>query len=233
MPPLTVDEFKNALPQQMQKLVSQEIMDDVNSCLTDPEHLDNFRENLLTFTSVLQTGKYKMEHYINAVRYCGFKIMGFTNHDSYMHTFPAKYARFVANKVSKKDISSYVAAFNKGKMVHMILAQAMVPSHILNAHLFQKALNIQAMIMSDVEVSPKVRVDAANSLLTHLKAPDVPKVEIEVSHNQGSIIDDYELVFKRMVQEQKKLIEAGGDLLTITNASIKKDPALIEMEPIK
>ena len=45
------------------------------------------------------------------------------------------------------------------------------------------------------------------------------------------MIDDYEMVMRRMVEKQKELIAAGGDIKQITNASIKREEGLIEMTP--
>ena len=94
--------------------------------------------------------------------------------------------------------------------------------------MFQDALNVQHALMNNEEISPKVRSDAANSILTHLKPPEDKNIEIDVGVNQGSVIEDYQKAMVMMVRKQKELIEAGGDLLSITNAAIKKP----DVEPI-
>ena len=51
--------------------------------------------------------------------------------------------------------------------------------------------------------SEKVRSDAANSLLTHLKPPEKKKIEIEVSQVESSVIDD----LRRATQEHAKVLK--------------------------
>ena len=217
---LTIEQFKEALPDGMQKNVNHLVMMQINNTLENPEEWDAYKENLLSYTSVLRMGKFKMEQYVNAVRYVGFKVMEYTNKDAYRKTFPEKYANFKATGVSDKDISSYTAAYNKSKLVCLIFGQTLIPTHILNAPMFQKAINVQAGIMMDETVSPKVRSDAANSLMTHLKAPEVRKVELDIGPVAGNIIDDYEVAMNRMVKTQLELMQGGGDVKAITNAPI-------------
>jgi len=217
---LTLDQFKQALPEQMAPSVSQELIDTINSTLKDQEAMEIFKENLLSYTHVLQQGKFTLINYINAVKYVGFKVMGLTNKEAYMRTFPDKYPQFVANGVSEKDIASYITAYNKSKLVNLIYAQTQIPTHILNAPFFQKAINVQADLMMNAK-SEMVRFNAANSLLTHLKPPEAAKIELDISVNRSNIIDDYEKVMRQMVEKQKELIAAGGDVKQIANASIK------------
>ena len=223
MEALTIEQFKEALPDGMQKNVNHLVMMQINNTLENPEEWDAYKENLLSYTSVLRMGKFKMEQYVNAVRYVGFKVMEYTNKDAYRKTFPKKYANFKANGVSDKDISSYTAAYNKSKLVCLIFEQTLIPTHILNAPMFQKAINVQAEIMLDESVSPKVRSDAANSMMTHLKSPEVKKVELDIGPVAGNIIEDYETIFRRMAAQQREHMLEGGDVKTITNVSIKPE----------
>jgi len=224
---LTIEQFKDALPIQIRKNVTQELVDNINAKVANTEALETFKENLIGYTSVLSSGKYKIASYINAVKYVSFKLLGDPNVKAYAKTFPEKIARFKKEQVSPKDIASYAAAYNKTKLVNLIYEQTLVPSHVLNAPLFQQALNVQAELMMSAK-SEKVRSDAANSLLVHLKRPETQKIELDIGIDQGSIIDDYQIVMRRMVEQQKALIAQGGDLLAITNASIK--PEVIDVE---
>ena len=227
---LTEEQFKLALPPQMKSSVNQELINSVNSALKSSEAMEIYKENLISFTSVLQQGKFQLDKYVSAVRYVGFKVMGSSNKDAYIKTFPDKYQQFLQEGVAEKDIASYITAYNKGKLVNLIFAQAQIPTYILNAPLFQKAINAQADLMMNAK-SEMVRMNAANSLLTHLKPPETTKVELDIGITHSSVIDDYEMVMRRMVEKQKELIAAGGDIKQITNASIKREEGLIEMTP--
>lgn len=216
---LTVEQFKNALPPQIKQSVNKELIDQINATLSDPEAMEIFRENLLSFTSVLQQGKFKLVNYISAVRYVGFKVMGSTNRDAYIRTFPDKYDSFLQRGVAEKDIDSYVTAYNKSKLVNLLFEQTLIPVHIMNAPLFQKAINVQAELMVSAR-SEMVRMQAAGKLMDILKPPETKKIELDIGVHRDSVIDDYETAMRRMVEQQMKLIAAGGNIKQIANAKI-------------
>lgn len=180
---LTVAEFQDALPDKMKKNVSQALVDQVNQALSSPEEMEYYRNNLLGYTSVLSEGKFKLTDYVNAVRYVGFKVMGLTNIDSYTKTFPDKIARFNQQGVSAKDVSAYVSAYNKSKLVNLVYGQAIIPLHVFNQDLAQKAVMVLAELMQTAN-SEKVRSDSANALLNHIKPPEVKKVELDVGFKE-------------------------------------------------
>lgn len=206
---LTEAQFLAALPKQCRKSVTQEVMDNINSLLSDPFMAEAYKDNILSYTSVMQEGKFKIDGYISAVKYISFKLLGSTNISAYCKAFPDKYQQFLDNGVNDKDIASYVSAYNKSKLVNLIFEQTLVPTHVLNADLFQKALNVQAALMMDDDVSPKVRSDAANSLLTHLKRPEVTKFEIDVSHKESSAISDLRETTAALARQQQLSIQNG------------------------
>jgi len=226
---LTQEQFKSVLPAQIKNTVNQELINNINNSLADTEHMEIFKENLLSFTSVLQQGKFKLSNYISAVKYVGFKVMGSSNIDAYVKTFPDKYQRFLREGVSKKDIASYCTAYNKSKLVNLIFEQALIPTHILNAPLFQKALNVQAALMVDDNVSPKVRCDAANSLLSHLKPPETRKVELDIAMKPDSTIDTLRATTLELVEQQKKLLAAGVTALDIAQSTFVVESTLEEV----
>jgi hypothetical protein len=196
------------MPKQFRGKINQDVIDSINTTFKDPTLMEQYRDNLLSYTHVMKDGKFKMQQYIDAVRYVGFKLMGNTNIEAYTKTFPARYAYYLSNKTSPKDIASYVTSYNKNKLVNLIYEQTLVPTHILNADMYQKAINVQAELMMDDDVSPKVRSDAANSLLTHLKAPET-KMEIDVTIKQDSTLSDLRATTEKLVQQQHALLTSG------------------------
>lgn len=206
---LTIDQFKNALPDKLKKSVNQELIDQVNTTLADPEMFEAYRDNLLSYTKVMADGRFKVSSYVDAVRYVSHKLMGCTNIEAYTKTFPDKYARFVAQGVQAKDIASYVTAYNKGQLVNLIFAQTLIPSYVLNQDLYQKALNVQADLMISSH-SDKVRCDAANSLLTHLKMPETQKVELEIGVKEDGSIAALRATTLELARQQRLMIEAGA-----------------------
>ena len=206
---LTIEQFKQCLPDKVKKSVNQELIDQINSTLIEPELYESYRDNLLSYTKVMADGRFKVDSYIDAVRYVSHKLMGSTNIEAYIKTFPDKYQGFLAQGVASKDIASYVTAYNKGKLVNLIFEQTLIPSYVLNQDLYQKALNVQAELMVSSH-SDKVRCDAANSLLTHLKMPETQKVELEIGIKEDSSIQALRDTTMALARQQRMMMEAGA-----------------------
>ena len=206
---LTLDQFQLALPDKVKKSINQELIDQINNTLSDPEMFESYRDNLISYTKVMADGKFKVTQYIDAVRYVSFKLMGCTNIEAYTKTFPDKYQRFIQQGVQAKDIASYVTAYNKSKLVNLIFEQTLIPSHVLNQDLYQRALNVQADLMINAK-SEKVRCDAANSLLTQLKAPEVKKVELDIGVKEDGSIAALRATTLELARQQRLMVESGA-----------------------
>ena len=206
---LTIDQFKTALPDKVKKSVNQELIDQINKTLSEPELYEAYRDNLMSYTRVMADGRFKIQNYIDAVKYVSHKLMGCSNIDAYTKTFPQKYQNFLAQGVAAKDIASYVTAYNKSKLVNLIFEQTLIPAYVLNQDLYQKALNTQAELMIMAK-SEKVRCDAANSLLTHLKMPETQKVELEIGVKEDSSIAALRATTLELARQQRLMVESGA-----------------------
>ena len=205
---LTVDQFKLALPDKVKKSVNQELIDQVNATLADPEMYEAYRDNLLSYTKVMADGRFKVTDYVSAVKYVSHKLMGATNIESYIKTFPDKYQRFTLQGVAAKDIASYVTAYNKSKLVNLIYEQTLIPSHVLNQDVRQKAINVLAELMVGAK-SEKVRADAANSLVVALKPPETQRVELDVNVKEDGSIAALRQTTLELARQQRLMMETG------------------------
>ena len=219
MQPLTEEQFHEALPPALRKSVSIDVMQQINQTISDPEVQEAFKENLLSYTNVLQDGRFKLTGYISAVKYVSHKLMGKSNIDAYIATFPDKYAKFKTQGVSRKDISSYASAFNKSKLVNLIYEQTLIPTHVLNASLFQKAINTQAELMLYAN-SEKVRSDAAACLIKELKPPETAKIELDLGQKADKSIDALRAATQELVRQQKELIKQGASIKNIAEGAL-------------
>lgn len=208
MDALTVDQFKDSLPASLKKSVNQELIDKITQTLSEPDMFETYRENLLSYTHVMQDGKFKVTGYIDAVKYVSHKLMGRTNLDAFSITFPQKIIAWTSSGVSSKDIASYVTAYNKSKLVNLLMEQTLIPSWVLNQDLYQKALNVQADLMMNAN-SEKVRSDAANSILTHLKQPETQKMELQINAKEDGSIAALRESTMQLVEAQKQMILSG------------------------
>lgn len=206
---LTVQEVAKALPSHLKTAATQDLVDTLNKLQIEPEAAEAIRDNFLSYAHVLKEGRFKMEDYLNAIGYVSFKLMGYSNKDAYAQVFPHRYEGMIARGVHEKDISAYVAAYHKNKLVTMILEQAIIPSWILNQDAYQKAINTQVHLMTHAK-SEKVRADAANSILTHLKKPESKQMELAITTKDNSGLEELKSKMLELAQIQRSLIEGGA-----------------------
>jgi hypothetical protein len=205
---LTRDQVEQSLPATLKGAATQQFTDRINNIVSDPVVAEQIRDNFVSYTSVLKDGRFKTEDYLSAVTYVSFKLMGLSNQEAYMRTFPQRYQQLLAKNTSAKDISAYVSAYNKGKLVNLILEQTLVPSWVLNQDIFQKAINTQFELMTTAQ-SEKVRTEAANSILTHLKRPETKAINLNLGVNESSGLTELKAMMTDLAQRQREAIENG------------------------
>lgn len=206
---ITVDNLKEAMPPSLRTFATQELTDKLNNISHDPLYVKTIRDNFITYTHILQEGKYKMEDYLSAVSYVSFKLMGMSNKEAYCKTFPDRYASLIAQGRTEKEISCYVAAFHKGKLVNKIMEQCIIPAWVLHNEYYNEAIRTNVELMRAAK-SEKVKAMAADSLLKHLAKPEAiqgPLVNIDM--RQGSGLDELKNAISSLAQKQREMIIDG------------------------
>ena len=204
---LTKEQLQASMPKKFRHNVTDEMIEFINSTEGD-EFRDVYKENLVGFADVIESGRYKMTDYINAVKFVSYKLIGDSNTIAYAKTFPDRYQRLVDKNTPMKTIASFSTAYNKGDLVHKILERTLVPVHILNMDVHQEAINTQAELMRSAK-SETVRQKAAECLITQLKAPEAAKIEVDVSYSNSSI-DELRETTRALAQQQLKMIQSGA-----------------------
>lgn len=205
---LTVEDIQKALPANLKTAATQALADKINTVVNDPVAAEAIRENFIGYTHVLKDGKFKTEDYLNAVTYVSYKLMGMTNREAYEKTFPDRMEHFTRTGVDTKTISAYVSIYNKGKLVNLIYEQTMIPTWVLNQDAYQKAINTQVEIMN-TSPSDIARTQAANSILTHLKKPEVKEFQISMEQKENSGMKELMKTMEDLAAQQLKMIQNG------------------------
>lgn len=229
---MTPELLKAVLPKALQCNATQEFADLVNNLALDPEAAEVVRDNFLTYSNVLLEGKYKTEDYLNAVCYASHKLMDYSNQDAYIRTFPGRYQALAARGATPKDISAYVAAYHKNKLVTAILKQAAIPAWLLHQQAFNSAVSTQVELMANAQ-SELVRTQAANSILTHLKAPEAAKVELDVTLKRSDGLADLEATMRELAQRQQDLIQRGVGVGEVVRRGLVIEGEVTEVVPTR
>mgnify|MGYP003586626939 CR=1 FL=1 len=224
---ITKEEIIQALPASVQGGVSDALVNEINQVLTDPEFRESFRDNMISYNKVLSEGKFKISSYLNAVMYVSYKLMGYNNLDSYALTFKNKVQLWAQQGKTSQVISAHVAMYNKSKLVNLVAAQAMIPTHVLNADKFQAAINHQFKLMTSA-ASEKVQSDAANSLMIHLKPPEDKNINLNVGITETDSIKDLKATILEMAQLQVK--QVGDKVITAGDMAARR---IIDVEVVE
>ena len=205
---LTVAELMEAVPKQHKSKITAKFVADVNGMVQDPHMGEVYAENILTYSKVLQEGRFKLGDYFNAVMFVSYKSMGMGNLAAYQKVFPKKCQDMVARGISPKDMSAYSSTYNKTKLVTLIYEQTLIPDHIMYASVRHRAIAAQANLLNSQ--NEHIVQKAADSLMNHLKAPDSAKINLDVATKDGGIIAELSSALSNLSKQQAVLIQNGS-----------------------
>ena len=205
---LALESVRKLVPKNQRTLITQEFLDKLEASVNDSLVAEQFKENFVTYLNVLSKGKYKMEDYINAVKYVSFKLLGYSNINAYTATFPERYERLKAE--GQTQIEAFVSMYNKNKLVMQIYEQTIVPSYVLNAPMHQQALNTLASMIADDDVRGMTKVKACEAILQYTKQPDVVKGELTIGIEQSDTINDLREITENLADTYRVMLEKKG-----------------------
>jgi hypothetical protein len=197
---------------------TDELLNTLNTLETDGA--DFVRENWLTHAAILREGTHSLEQYTTAVKYVSLKQMGHSNQSAYSIALADRYQELVAKGYDDKRISSHIAAYHKGVLVQKILAQSVIPIYMLYQDEVHKAMHTLVQLMTDPNVSNKVRADAANNVLTHAKRPEAAKVELSVTSKQSDGMAELTVMMRELADKQLKALQSGADVHDVANLRV-------------
>ncbi|MGL4252861.1 MAG: hypothetical protein ACRCR2_02210 [Fusobacteriaceae bacterium] len=204
---LTVTDLIEVVPKQHKSKITQDFVDTVNGMIADPQMGEVYTENIITYSKVLQEGRFKLNDYFNAVMFISYKTMGMSSMAAYQKVFPQKCRDMMARGVSTKDMSAYASTYNKTKLVTLIYEQTLIPDYIMYASVRHRAIAAQANLLNSQ--NEHVVQKAADSLMNHLKAPESAKLNVEVSAKDTGIIQELSNALATLSQKQANLIGSG------------------------
>lgn len=215
---INIDVLKKSTPKHLRSFITDDLVDMLNNSKIDDTVIEEYKENFISYMSVLTEGKYKITDYLNAVKYVTYKMLGRTNEEAYTATFPERYTKLSNRGVT--DISSYASAYNSNKLVVSIMQQVLVPVWITNAQLHQQAINEQFKLGTNPSVSPMARAKALDSVLTHTKAPETKQLNIDIGISQTDDLQQLQNTMKQLAEQQKDMIQKGYSTKSIVESRI-------------
>ena len=210
---VTVEELKILYPVKVAGKVLEQAAEILNTATEDMDYVmaKEFRDNCLSFIDILKNSKSRVSFadYVNACKFATFKLAGNTDVRAYALTFPDRIRRMERNKVPNSHLYQYASIYSKNKTVVEVMAKLVVPTHIMFQDIFHQAVKVQSELMLDDKISPKVRSDAANSLMTHLKTPEVKQAELKVDVQGSGAIEQLAEALGSLSGKQSEMLREG------------------------
>ena len=200
---MTKEEFGKSLGKNLKRFNIDEVYQQVDSMMgLDSEQM---LDKITTFSSIMQSGRYKVTDFISAVHFCALIAVGESQVSAYRKTFPKR----VASKKTESTIMSSASIYASGELVQKIMAQSMIPIHFMFQAERVKALQTlsELSICSDNE---RIRMESADKLLgrLHETMPKEAKIELDVNHN-NTALDDISSKLTELAIKQKELHDSG------------------------
>lgn len=221
--PVTPELLKEIYPKNITPQALQEATNIINdSVYTMSGGLQSYlRDNAIGLIETLVESKHhSFKDYMNAAKFITYKQAGKTNREAWCKTFPDRVMRLQRDGQTKQIINTYATNFSKSQLVTKMHALMIVPSHVAYQDIYHKAVTIQAELMQNPEVSPRVRSDAANSLMTHLKPPEVKQHELGIRVKDSNAISQLKEALAEASSQFKNRIDNGA--MTVTDVSYTK-----------
>ena len=144
---LDVKTVKSLLPKGTRTMVTEELVDKLEGFNEDPLLVGSFKENFLTYISVMKNGKYKIDDYLYAVKFVSHKLLGDSDIDAYAKTFPERYQRLDREGITRDQMGAYVTAYRKNKLVSQSRSSSLHSYHLTSSIHHQFILHIQCFLI--------------------------------------------------------------------------------------
>lgn len=235
---ITMKELEKAVSPKNRKYITEDMVETLNK-IQDPDFREHYKQNMVSMASILADGTYTTKDFTNAVKFVSYKLLEETDIDAYMMTFPDRYERLMnkwlaegltEEQIREQKISSFVAAYKRNDLVAKVFERTLVPSRILNAPLFQEALNVQVQLMYSSR-SDIVKQQAAKTVMEYTHTPEAVKIEMEIGMKEDDEIKALRDEMAKLAAMQLEKIE--NKVLTskdVAHTKLLHDPIDVEVD---
>jgi hypothetical protein len=212
--PLTLEVMKEQVPKNYKNSITQEVVDEINKLVEDPDYGEEFRDAYLTHTNIL-SGKenFSLKTYANAIKFYSLTAAGLPAVRAYVKVFPERLQARIDRGQTINDMPGEASRFNSSDAVNKIRAQALIPIHLVNQGTVQKAINSLTTIMLNGK-SEVARVSAATALLKELRPPETQQVELQLGMSDAALEAQAKQneQLASIAENQRKLLMAGANI---------------------
>ena len=225
----TYKELVSLVPKKQKTLITENLVEIINTVGVDDDIAEEFKQNFVTYSTIIGEGKYTVHEYKNAIQFITLLLLENKDIDAYEKVFPDRYQRLIDRGLDRSKISSYATNYKKTQLVTKIIEQTLTPAKILNAPMFQEALNHQRTLMMK-STSDMVQHLAAKTIMEYLAVTEDSVLKVDVSVTKNEVVEENESFMLELAEKKLELMRLGGDVKSIANMTVKKDNTIIDVE---
>lgn len=163
---------------------------------------DHIRQSQVTLEGKLKMSveelRIRILDYVNLCVFVTYRMLGFSELDSFRKGFPEYPEYLVKNKARR---------YSNSHRVSQILEASIAPYWVTHKDVYEQAMNTQVDLLHH-KTSPKVRQKAADSLMAHLGKPKEDKrITVEANVTNVDSIDYLKETMNKLVKTQLSQLE--------------------------
>lgn len=224
---LTVESVKRAVGRNRVRYVDEEFVETLKKSLKESQIEGIYAENFFGWIDCI--GSNTLMSYVNAVKFVSWKLYGLTDINAYRATFPDRFARFVEEKKSRDYINGFASMYSRGKLVVELMKRTLIPSYVLNAPVFQEAINKLVEIIRDDSVKPMPKIKACETILNYTKQPEVIEGNLKIDLGRNDMIGELRDVTEKLAGTIMEGLNRGG--ITLGEVAKRKLSIADDYEP--
>lgn len=200
----TKDKLLELVSEDKHELITDELLDRFNT-IHDDVIGSVVKSNFINYINYYNGNAKDIVTYLNACVFVTYIQLDYSKTEAWKHTFPDKWEEL---KNSGKDYlaSNLAHGYSKTNLVVDLTKKTLVASHVTNAPLFQRALDIAMDIAEDPTASKMARVNAVRTVLEYTKMPEDINIEVNVKQDEDNVIDRY----LKMCEKMNDTIRSNG-----------------------
>ena len=199
--------FQENMPLDMRldkRLKTQDTIDLIQR-IVDKGYLDEeeIEERMIDTSSVLQTGRYTIPEYMNAIEFTTYRLQEQSQVEAYRRTFPDRCEGKTPGAIAGK-----ASIYGNGKLVTQMLTIAQVPISILYMRERHKAIRKLAYLTDNADTE-RLQMESADKLLNHIKPPEEIKLELEVGLGAAAALDELKESLDSIATMARRKLDSG------------------------
>ena len=229
MADLTLEVIKELLPESKKKKMTQEVLDDINKLVADPDYGAELAENYVNFISVLrEQQRYTVEQYKKAIMFYTLVESGVALIHSYTQVFPDRVAyrkKVYPERDLNIDLAHEASRYNRSSLITEIRKLDTLSIKLIHRSLLHEAILKQATLMRTAR-SELVQQKASETLIRELKPDEDTNINLNVNDGSGQILKDLRQATAALAQMQFNKIAAGASVKSIAESKILQGEAV-------